>query len=237
LSPNPFYFYTRYVFQEEIGDAGTPHLQGFLHYPTQVALSTIKAWNPRLHLEAARSVVQSVQYCSDPTKRHGRIWTLGYAVTPVRRPFVLDHADLYTWQRGLAADLEQAADDRSIYWYQDAAGGSGKTAMARYILERWPADVLYLSGGKGTDILYQVVKRKTDPRIVLFNLTRTQEGKVSYASIESIKDGLVSSGKYEGGFRMFPSPHVIVFANWPPDFNALSRDRWILRELDNNRIQ
>lgn len=220
-----------------MGENGTPHLQGFLHYPAQVALTTIKAWNPRLHLEATRSVTQSVAYCSDTAKRHGRIWTLGYAVRADRPAFVLAAEGLYTWQRNLAADLALPADDRHIIWYQDPIGGSGKTAMARYILATFGAKVLYLSGGKANDILYQVVKRKEDPTIVLFNLTRTQEGKTSYQAIESIKDGLVASGKYEGGFRMFPSPHVIVFANWPPDYNALSRDRWIVRELDNNLVQ
>lgn len=233
---NPFFCHYSYVFQEEQGENGTPHLQGYLHYKEAVALSTIKAWNPRLHLEPTRSVVQSVAYCSDPAKRHGAIWTLGYAVPDQPRLFIIDEGDLYTWQRDLVASLALPADDRSIIWYQDRLGGSGKTAMARYLLAALGRKCLYLSGGAAKDILYQVVKMKEDPSVILFNLARTAEGKVSYQAIETVKDGLVQSGKYEGGFRMFPPPHVIIFANWPPDFTALSHDRWILRELDNNRI-
>lgn len=152
------------------------------------------------------------------------------------RLFVLARADLFTWQRELAAQLEEPAEDRLIYWYQDRLGGSGKTAMARFIMAEYGSRAVYLSGGSAKDILYQIIKHKVDPSIIVFNLARTQEGKVSYQAIETVKDGMVQSGKYEGGFRMYAPPHVIVFANWPPDFNALSQDRWMLRELDNNRL-
>lgn len=225
-----------YVFQEERGEAGTPHLQGFIHFKQPIALSTIKSWNPRLHLEQTRSVVQSVAYCSDPAKREGQLWTHGYAPPGQQRLFVLDRADLFTWQRDLAAELEQPADDRKIIWYQDRVGGSGKTAMARFIMVEFSRKAIFLSGGCAKDVLYQVVKQKEDPSVIIFNLARTAEGKVSYQAIETVKDGMVQSGKYEGGFKMYNPPHVIVFANWPPDFNALSQDRWELRELDNNRL-
>lgn len=72
---------------------------------------------------------------------------------------------------------------------------------------------------------------KTDPKIVIINLPRTTEGHVSYASIESLKDGLIQSGKYEGGFRMYKPPHVIIFANFLPTLEALSLDRWSITYL------
>jgi len=49
-----------------------------------------------------------------------------------------------------------------------------------------------------------------------------------------LKDGVVFSGKYEGGARLFPPPHVIIFANFLPDFTKLSADRWVIRTLLNN---
>lgn len=63
------------------------------------------------------------------------------------------------------------------------------------------------------------------------NLSRQAEGALSYASIEAIKDGLVFSGKYEGGFRLFPKPHIVIFSNWYPDLAKLSLDRWDIRHL------
>lgn len=225
------------MFQEEIGEGGTPHLQGYVHYKNAVALSTIKAWNLRLHLEQARSVVNSVAYCSDKAKRKpgGRLWTHGFQVPSESSVEILAIPDMYTWQQELAEELKGDPDSRRILWYYDQAGGSGKTEMAKYILATFPA-ALFLSGGAFKDISYLIVKAKKDPTHIIVNLPRTSEGKVSYASLEAAKDGLVQTGKYEGGHRMYPHPHVIVMANFLPDFGALSQDRWMVRTLDNNRL-
>lgn len=94
--------------------------------------------------------------------------------------------------------------------------------------------VLFLTSAAGKDLVHQVVKTKRPPKIVILNLSRQSEGAFSYASVESIKDGLVFSGKYEGGSKLFPRPHVIVFANWNPDLSKLSLDRWDIRTLLSN---
>lgn len=141
---------------------------------------------------------------------------------------------MFTWQRELAAELETPPDPRQIIWYYDRIGGSGKTEMAKYILATYDSSV-FLSGGAFKDVSYQIIKAKKNPTVVVINLPRSSDGKVSYASMEACKDGLIQSGKYEGGHRLFPNPHVIVFANFEPDYNALSADRWEVRQLDNNR--
>lgn len=133
-------------------------------------------------------------------------------------------------------EVKGEPDNRKIIWYFDQVGGSGKTEMAKSLLVTYPSSI-FLSGGAFKDISYQIVKAKQDPPIILVNLPRTSEGKVSYASFEAAKDGLVQSGKYEGGYRLFPQPHVIVFANFEPDYGSLSADRWEVRVLANNRIQ
>jgi len=93
---------------------------------------------------------------------------------------------------------------------------------------------LFLSSAAGKDLTHQVVKAQYDPRVVIMNLSRQAEGAFSYAAVESLKDGLVFSGKYEGGHRLFPRPHVIIFSNWFPDLSKLSLDRWDIRTLKPN---
>jgi len=93
---------------------------------------------------------------------------------------------------------------------------------------------LFLSSAAGKDMCHQIVKSKFNPNTILVNLSRQSEGAFSYASLECIKDGLVFSGKYEGGTRLFPKPHIIVFSNWFPDLAKLTLDRWCIRELRNN---
>lgn len=227
-SRDPFF---RYVMQEERGETGTPHIQGFVYFRNQIAVTSLKQWNNRLHLEATRSVNNSVDYCSDPEKRHGRIWAQAFRVRDELH--LLEHADLYDWQRELLEELTGRTNDRSIVWYTDPNGGTGKTQLCKHVLGTLPG-VCYLTGAAGKDIAHQIVKARCDPRIVLCNFARSSEGNTSYAALEAAKDGLVFSGKYEGGVRMFPSPHVIVFANWSPDITQLSLDRWKIRRLEPN---
>lgn len=51
-----------------------------------------------------------------------------------------------------------------------------------------------------------------DCKFFIMNLPRSAEGKVSYNAIEQVKDGLTSSSKYEGGFKIFNPPHKFLFS-------------------------
>lgn len=221
-----------YVIQEETGENGTPHLQGFIHFKHQQSLSSLRQWNPRIHWERTRSISQSIAYCSDPAKRTGRIWTTGYTVHDRDLRLVLEPG-LYEWQQALLTELRGQPDMRTITWYSDFEGGCGKTAFARFLVYHVQHTV-FVSSGTAKDIAYQIVKLPWDPKIVIFNLPRSAEGAMSYAALESVKDGLIFSAKYEGGVKLFAPPHVIIFANFMPDLAKLSMDRWVIRQLWNN---
>jgi len=47
---------------------------------------------------------------------------------------------------------------------------------------------------------------------------------------------MIYSSKYEGGYKLFNSPHVIVFANAEPKYEALSGDRWKVFNIDENSL-
>lgn len=224
-------FISRYVFQEETGAEGTPHLQGVAYFDNPISMSTAKQWNVRLHLEPSRCIKSSVAYCSDADKRTGRLWARKFTVTADLD--LLQMETLYLWQRELMEELRTRANNRTIIWYNDVDGGCGKTQLARLIYATFPG-VQYLSSGNLKDATYQIVRRKDDPKIIVINLPRSAEGRFSYATLETIKDGIVYSGKYEGGTRIFPSPHIVVFANFFPDVTQLTEDRWRIRTLRNN---
>lgn len=203
-----------------------------MYFKNAVTFSTVKQWNLRLHIERTRDVTRSVKYSTDPEKRSGRVFAKGFTVQASNLRLV-EEDNLYVWQRDLLGELAGVPDKRAILWYFDYQGGCGKTELCRYLVAKLDA-VLYLTSASGKDLVHQVVKAKNDPRIVVMNLPRSAEGKFSYASIESIKDGLVFSGKYEGGYRLYPHPHLVIFSNWRPDETQLSLDRWRIRELLQN---
>jgi len=206
-------------------------LQGVFNGKNQVAFSTVKQWNLRLHVEATRDIHAAVQYCSDLAKRRGRIWSRGFDTDNDELGLLVPEA-LYEWQVELEAYIQGAVDPRRVRWYFDPDGGCGKTEMCRYLIGRRGA--FFLASAKGTDMCHQIVKARNHPKLVVINLTRAAEGAFSYATVESIKDGLVFSGKYEGGVRIFPKPHLVIFANWFPDLTKLTADRWEILTLRNN---
>ena len=70
------------------------------------------------------------------------------------------------------------------------------------------------------------------PGCVLMNLPRSYDSSfLSYPALECVKDMLFFSGKYGSAMVNGPPPHVMIFANEPPDVTKLSRDRWCIREI------
>lgn len=78
----------------------------------------------------------------------------------------------------------------------------------------------------------------------MFNLARSTEDFVSYSALESLKDGLIFSGKYESKLKCFSQPHVLVFANFGPNDCEdekgkikISPDRIFLIDLDEEGLE
>ena len=69
--------------------------------------------------------------------------------------------------------------------------------------------------------------------MVVCDIPRHSLEYVNYATLESLVNGMVVSGKYEGGKAFFDSPVVVVFANEPPKKEKMSADRWDIIQLVN----
>lgn len=65
----------QYVFQEETGENGTPHLQGLIMFKNARALTAMKKINGRCHWEICRNKIASIQYCTKDSSRTGTIFT------------------------------------------------------------------------------------------------------------------------------------------------------------------
>lgn len=132
---------------------------------------------------------------------------------------------LFTWEEKLLTELKSVPDRRKIIWYVDLIGGSGKSTFAKYLLAK--GDCAYFTNCKSADIAHAYKGERT----VIFDFTRSVEGRINYEIIESIKNGVVFSGKYNSGLKVHATPHIICFSNFNPELNKLSQDRWDLRNL------
>lgn len=137
------------------------------------------------------------------------------------------------WQTTLLDELQLPTDRRKVVWYYDEKGNSGKSELSRYLLCS-SSDTYIVTGGKQADILYGYQDQKN----VIFDLPRTYVDNMHhiYNVIENFKNGQYFSGKFVSRQRIFQRPHVIIMANFLPDFGALSLDRWDLRVVENNEV-
>ena len=132
---------------------------------------------------------------------------------------------LRPWQEKLYKMLQGPVSDRKVIWVYDDVGNSGKTWFGLWYRRKFgPENVFYTHNGRAENMALKYEYEQT----VMVNLTRKNEGYVCYNILEQFKDGFVSSDKYMSMDKE-PGPcHVVIFANMMPDFNAMSKDRWLI---------
>lgn len=270
------------VVGKEVGDSGTPHLQGFIHLRKKVRFNGIKAIvGSRAHVEKARGTdADNEKYCTkdgDVPFRNGEFTSssdkggaacgFGERVIQLIRKrkndvpvsdimeqpeefgiYIRARAHIekiagdqknderiatfrarYSntvwrrWQHRLLQEMAGKPDERKIIWYNDPVGNRGKTFLSKYLV--CVGGAVRFENGRSTDIKHAW----RGERVCIFDLSRSQQDHINYEVIESVKNGVCFSGKYESTSKMYEIPHVVVFANWPPDEAKMSSDRWDVR--------
>lgn len=140
-------------------------------------------------------------------------------------------ATLHPWQEGLYHALRfEDPGDRKIIFYVDTVGGKGKTWFQRFMVSKYPDKVQILSSGKRDDVKHSVDETK---EAFLFNVPRGGMEYFPYTVVEEIKDRMVYSPKYHSRTKIIRHKvHVIVFCNEMPKMDAMSQDRYVIVNLD-----
>lgn len=211
-----------FYFQLEEGEeTGALHFQGCFSLKEKEYMNTVKnllGYNS-IHLEPVKNWKALVEYSQKKSTRVDGPWS-------IQSTWIKTITSLRDWQQKLLTKLKEEPDDRTILWYSDPKGCSGKTSMAKYLAVHHNATVL--NNAKTADLAYAI---NSQPNIIIINITRSNEQHTNYGAIESIKDGLIFSSKYESHTKLFNSPHVVIFANFEPNYNALTIDRWEIIHL------
>lgn len=211
-------------FGKEVGEeCKTPHLQGAVWLKKKLRKTQLQKYPgfARTSLRPIRNEEAVIRYI----QKEGDCWMHGFP-----KPIKIIH-DLYEWQSNIEELSLTEPDERVINWYWEPEGNIGKSAFCKYMIVKHKA--LYCSGGKHADLMNLVFNCDMDEcSTVIFDIPRAHMGKVSYSALESIKNGMVCNTKYETGVKVFNSPHIFVFANFPPDnVDSLSADRWNIVRL------
>lgn len=217
----------KFIFQKEIGEQGTPHLQGFAEFNKKIRPDSLKL-NKTIHWEKCRNKEASIEYCKKSETATGEIYTNIKFKKEIK---TLDENMLRNWEIDIINIINKEPDDRKIYWYWENKGNSGKSTFVKYLCIKYGALLL---SNKSSDMKYGIVKymEKNDgcyPEIIIIDIPRSISSDfISYTGIEEIKNACFFSTKYESDMVIGNCPHLFIFANEEPNKDKLSLDRWAI---------
>lgn len=263
----------------EVGEQGTPHLQGYVEFSDQLRFNAVKtlvgnrAW---LH-HSNGTPKQASDYCKKEGDYHEfgelsegqgkrndwvafREWVQEMGVVPTVTEIVNseflhlymrysdkimrlcrdllpppdligDQVPRLNWQTVSAARAQaDVPNPRSIDFFVDPEGNSGKSWMTRYLLTKMPEKVQVLMVGKRDDLAFAIDESKS---VFLFDIPRGNMTFFQYNIVEMLKNGLLFSPKYSSMTKVWRSvPYVAVFSNEAPDMDQMTPDRYNIIEVN-----
>lgn len=213
----------KFVFGKEVGESGTPHLQGYIHLKAKKRITELKYLGQTIHWEKARNIPASIEYC----KKDGDYIEYGFP-TVYKGDDLPTEEQLFPWQKDILEMLKEPADDRKIHWFWENKGGVGKSKFCKYLI--YHHNAMVCTKGKYGDIM-NLAYNYEDLKIMVVDVARNSGNRISYDAIEHIKNGTIYNGKYETGQKLINSPHILIFCNFEPDYEMLSMDRWVVSTL------
>lgn len=223
----------KYIFTigRETGKNGTPHLQIYFENNNQLSFNSLKKRYPKVHWEKARgNSKQNYEYC----KKEGTyISTQEEYREILKKELLKEYEEIKwkPWQQEILNIINTKPDNRKINWYWETTGNVGKSFLSKYIAMKYNT---IIAEGKKNDVFNQVntmIENKKEPKIIILDIPRYSKEFTNYGLLECLKNGMLYSGKYEGGLCFFHSPHVFIFANFLPSFDKMSEDRWNVKAI------
>jgi len=218
-------------FNKEVGESGTPHLQGYIELKNKGR--PLNIFPVGCHWKKAKgNLDQNFKYCSKDAVDGNMTFNFGYKL----KPKIKIISELRPFQKQILDMLEKPVDEGKIIWIFDKEGQLGKTQMLRYLHVKKGCPFTY--GGKKGDIINLVFNNKEyllgeDKAIMIYNFSRATDPRaISYESMEQISDGAISNNKFEAGCFVCNPPHVLVFSNCMPVLEMMTKSRWKFFGID-----
>jgi len=209
---------------KEVGENGTPHLQGYMNLKAQTRFTAIKKLMPRAHIEIARgNDEQNNTYCG----KDKDFWTVGEPQRAGKRndlkvaaekiiagatapAIALEHPTTYVkYYHGLERLIQQASKNRdrndppTTIWLWGKTG-VGKT---KFVYDNFPeAEIYSKDGSKWWDGYHQ-------QQCILVD---DFDGAWPFRDFLRFTDRYAYPGQTKGGYVKINSPFIIITCEHPP---------------------
>lgn len=140
--------------------------------------------------------------------------------------------ELREWQKEfIEILLSEEGNDRPIYWIYDVVGNEGKSFLCQHLASKYGACLMTAIQEQAIAYAYN------SERMVLFDIPRDSDlEEVSLKPIEMLKNGVITSTKYECVTKRFKTPIVCMLCNVLPRRSRFSVDRWRVYELYGGKL-
>lgn len=231
-----------WVFQQEMCPS-----TGRLHYQCRISLKTkkrlnelIKSWNSigwsgcyDLTITSSGASTNFDYVMKTETRLDGP-WS-DKDPKPAYIPKQVRDRELLGWQKQVFEDVGKW-DERHVNLIINKSGNVGKTILCTWMMAHGHAEVV--PPCNSYEDLMKMVMGMPETGMYLIDVPRgidcgDKEKRGLWAAIESIKNGYCWDNRYEWKRKLMDCPNIWVFTNHQPDMTVLSKDRWILWEIEN----
>lgn len=220
--------YTYLIFQFEIGENGTLHVQGFIYFLSPRKLTGVKKAIPRAHLEPAKYINKCIAYCSKQETRVSGPFEYGHRPSQGKREDLIEIAEelkkpgvkvshiaerfpaeymMYT--RGITAYSNIIAPHRTkaptVYWLWGKSG-VGKTTYARNLAKN--PDSYYV---KDASIWWDKYEQQ---EVILID--DFDEARFPFRVLLNLLDVLKMQGQTKGSYVEINSDYVAITCEFSP---------------------
>lgn len=222
----------KYVLYKEVcPKTGTPHMHMYISYKHQHTFTAVKKLWPRAHIEIAKgNEKDQLKYGMKEGDFLTNIGDEGLTVQDkIKKKLLKEYKDVVwrPWQQQVLDIVNGEKNSRIVNWVYDPKGNSGKSFLTKYIALN---NICLIADGKKDNVFNQLNdlcnEKDLEVGIIVLDIPRHNQEYLNYGMIEQLKDGLVYSGKYQGGMIFLDKPHVIVFSNSEPEYDKFTMDRW-----------
>lgn len=131
---------------------------------------------------------------------------------------------------GPPVTFKMNGDGRNFIVFYNPIDNSGKNTFQKYLVKKYPGRFIILKYIPPVRDLAEIIKKEFHRgwtgETVLINLVNQYPNRIFYESLVALADGFMTRHKYTGGNIRWKARHVVLFTNFMPDINVVSKDRW-----------
>lgn len=235
----------KFAFQLEQSDEGYEHWQGrisLIKKKSGTALislfSPFKHWVKAHFSPTSENAKGDIFYVIKLDTRIKGPWTDKDEIKILTKQMELFSSwGLLPWQQ-TAKEMSQVFDLRAIDLLYDQMGNSGKSLFSEHMEYEGLAEEV--PPFRLMDDIFQWVATRPIKGCYIVDLPRgMKKDKLGdfYSGIEVIKNGVAFDKRYKADKIRFTRPRIFVFTNTLPDLELMSKDRWNIWTIKDNKLK